>query len=445
MTIAHDLPIQGLGITLMKNDRHTHGLWESTAPPAPPTSPLQADQTVDVAIVGAGYTGLSAALHLAEGGARVTVLEAEEIGFGGSGRNVGLVNAGMWVMPAELPKVLGETYGARLLDTLGNAPDLVFDLIQRHGIACEALRVGTLHCAASQAGLKELTERARQWAALKAPVQLLDAAAARAKTGTDAYHGALLDLRAGTIQPLAYARGLARAALNAGASVHTHSPVTAARDRQTHWELRTRSGAPVHARWVVVASNAYSHLDGPWASLRTELVRLPYFNMATVPLDPALRKQILPECQGVWDTRQVLSSFRYDAAGRLVFGSVGDLSGAGMHIHTQWGRRALAKLYPALKDIPFEHEWYGTIGMTADALPRLHRPARNTLSFSGYNGRGIAPGTVLGRELARLVLGTRTEADLPLPVTTIQRATLRRTRECWYEFGARLIHGVGAR
>ncbi|ALM85319.1 FAD-binding oxidoreductase [Bordetella sp. N] len=429
----------------MKNDPRSHGLWEATAPSAPVTPPLRADQTVDVAVVGAGYTGLSAALHLAAGGARVTVLEAEEVGFGGSGRNVGLVNAGMWVMPEELPNVLGQTYGARLLDVLGNAPNLVFDLIQRHAIDCQANRVGTLHCSVGRRGLEEITERARQWATLKAPVQLLDAAATRARTGSDAYSGALLDLRAGTIQPLAYARGLARAALNAGATVHTQTPVVAAHDQGTHWELRTQGGATVRATWVIVASNAYSNLDGPWASLREELVRLPYFNMATVPLAPELRKQILPEGQGVWDTRQVLSSFRYDAAGRLVFGSVGALSGAGQRIHTQWGRRALAKIYPALKDIAFEHEWYGTIGMTSDALPRLHRPARNTVSFSGYNGRGIAPGTVLGRELAQLVLGNKAEEDLPLPVSTVQRASLRRVRECWYECGARLVHGMGAR
>ncbi len=429
----------------MNNDRRTHGLWEATAPPAPSTPPLQADQAVDVAVVGAGYTGLSAALHLAEGGARVTVLEAQEIGYGGSGRNVGLVNAGMWVMPDQLSRILGQTYGARLLDVLGNAPDLVFDLIRRHAIDCQAVRSGTLHCAVGQSGLKEITERARLWAALGAPVQLLDADAARARTGTDAYSGALLDLRAGTIQPLAYARGLARAALQAGASIHARSPVVAARDLQTHWALRTHGGASVHAQWVIVASDVYSNLDGPWAGLRTEQVRLPYFNMATAPLSAELRRQILPQRQGVWDTRHVLSSFRYDDAGRLVFGSVGDLSGAGLRIHTQWGRRALARLYPALEDIPFEHEWYGTIGMTSDALPRLHQPARNTVSFSGYNGRGIAPGTVLGRELARLVLGAARVEDLPLPLTPIRRAPLRRTRECWYEYGARLVHGVAAR
>lgn len=140
----------------MKNDPRSHGLWERTAPPPPATVPLAGDIRADVAIVGAGFTGLSAALHLAEGGAKVVVLEAVEAGFGGSGRNVGLVNAGMWVMPDELPAVLGDTYGARLLDLLGHAPRAVFDLIDKHGIACEAERQGTLHCAVGEAGLAEI-------------------------------------------------------------------------------------------------------------------------------------------------------------------------------------------------------------------------------------------------------------------------------------------------
>jgi len=149
----------------MKDDPRSHGLWEQTAPPPPPTSLLDGEVKVDVAVIGAGFTGLSAALHLAEGGAKVAVLEAAEIGFGGSGRNVGLVNAGMWVMPDELPAVLGDAYGARLLDLLGNAPSVVFELIERHGIACEAVRQGTLHCAVGDDGLAELKERARQWQA----------------------------------------------------------------------------------------------------------------------------------------------------------------------------------------------------------------------------------------------------------------------------------------
>ena len=208
----------------MNGDPLSHGLWEKTAPEAPPAPKLAFDFDCDVAIVGAGFTGLSAALHAAEGGATVAVLDGAEIGFGGSGRNVGLVNAGMWVTPDELPKTLGDTYGQRLLALLGDAPRVVFELVDRHKIACEIEPVGTLHCAVGRRGLAELEERERQWRARGAPLRLLDRAEAAAKIGTNAYAGALLDERAGTIQPLAYARGLARAAIAAGARVFSSSP-----------------------------------------------------------------------------------------------------------------------------------------------------------------------------------------------------------------------------
>jgi glycine/D-amino acid oxidase-like deaminating enzyme len=429
----------------MNHDPLSHGLWEASAPPAPEVPALQGHATVDVAIVGAGYTGLSAALHLAEGGATVRVLEALDIGFGGSGRNVGLVNAGMWVMPSVLPAVLGPVYGERLLERLGNGPSVVFDLIERHGIACEAERAGTLHCAVGAGGLREITERARQWQARGAPVALLDAATAAQLTGARGFSGALLDRRAGTIQPLAYARGLARAARAAGAVLHARSPVAALRDEGTHWRLSTAQGATLDARWVLVCTNAYSAPDGLWPGLDSELVHLPYFNLATRPLTDAERAAVLPQRHGAWDTRQVLTSFRLDAANRMVFGSVGALRGAGLAIHRDWGRRALARLYPRLKGSDFEHAWYGRIGMTPDALPRLHRLARNTWSFSGYNGRGISPGTVFGRELARLVLGQQTESDMALPVSPWQPVPLRRVREAGYELGARAVHLTHAR
>ena len=212
----------------MNGDPLSHGLWEKTAPEASPAPKLVVDVDCDVAIVGAGFTGLSAALHAAEGGATVAVLDSAEIGFGGSGRNVGLVNAGMWVMPDELPKTLGDTYGQRLLALLGDAPRLVFELVDRHKIACEIEPVGTLHCAVNRGGLAEIEERDRQWRARGAPVRLLGKAEAAAKIGTNAYAGALLDERAGTIQPLAYARGLAGAAIAAGACVFSSSPSSAA-------------------------------------------------------------------------------------------------------------------------------------------------------------------------------------------------------------------------
>ncbi|WP_431858040.1 NAD(P)/FAD-dependent oxidoreductase [Azospirillum sp.] len=426
----------------MQNDPRTHGLWERSAPPAPVTAPLAGEVAVDVAVVGAGFTGLSAALHLAEAGAKVAVLEGVEIGYGGSGRNVGLVNAGLWIMPDELPRLLGATHGQRLLDLLGDAPSAVFDLVERHGIACEAVRRGTLHCAVGRGGLDELRERVRQWRARGAPVHLLGAEETARRTGTTGYAGSLLDERAGTIQPLAYARGLAAAAIAAGAAIHTASPVVAVSDEGAAWRLRTPGGT-VRAAWVIVATNAYT--SAVWPEVRSELVHLPYFNLATQPLGEDLARSILPERQGAWDTREVLSSFRLDRQGRLVFGSVGALRGSGRAIHRDWGRRALAKLFPQLRGVAFETEWYGQIGMTADHAPRFHRLGRQVVSFSGYNGRGIAPGTVFGRCLAQLLLGSLPESGLPLPVSDPMPARHRAAKELYYEAGAQLAHLAGAR
>jgi glycine/D-amino acid oxidase-like deaminating enzyme len=429
----------------MQGDPLTHGLWEASAPPAPATVPLRGRVAVDVAVIGAGFTGLSAALHVAEGGGSVAVLEAAEIGFGASGRNVGLVNAGLWVMPDELPRRLGPVHGPRLLQALSNAPSVVFDLIARHGIACEPMRHGTLHCAVGARGLAGLRRRAAQWQRLGAPVRLLDAGETAVRTGSPIYAGALLDQRAGTIQPLAYVRGLARAALAAGAALHSQSAVVAIDDLGTNWRLGTSAGGEVEATWIIVATNAYAAPRSPWPELSGELVRLPYFNMATPPLPMALRDTILQGGEGAWDTRAILSSLRLDQAGRLVFGSIGALRGAGRAIHRDWGRRALGRLYPQLRGIDFEHEWYGWIGTTADAVPRLHSLGRNVVSFSGYNGRGIAPGTVFGRELARLALGQVGLDALPLPVVDVTPAAFKPWREAFYEAGAGLVHAAGAR
>ncbi|MDQ0456306.1 NAD(P)/FAD-dependent oxidoreductase [Rhizobium paknamense] len=426
----------------MLNDPRSHGLWEKTAPAAPATAPLSGDVTADVAIVGGGYTGLSAALHLAEAGSRVVLLEAVEIGFGGAGRNVGLINAGMWVMPDDLPGVLGPVHGERLLELLGNGPAVVMDLIRRHDIACELETQGTLHCAVGAVGLKEIESRAAQWARRGAPVQVLDAEETARRIGTNRYSGSLLDLRAGTLQPLAYARGLARAAIAAGATLHTASPVTGCEEQNGQWRLTTARGSLTAPR-VIVATDAFSH--GPWESVRREQVRLPYFNFATKPLGDNLRKAVLPNREGCWDTKDVLSSFRMDKAGRLVFGSVGALRNSGTAIHRNWARRSLAKLFPQLGEVEFESEWYGWIGMTDNALPRFHRFAPGVIGFSGYNGRGIAPGTVFGKQLAAHLLGEISEEDLALPVTDLQEPALRPLKEAWYEAGAQLAHLADAR
>ncbi len=426
----------------MQNDPRSHGLWEKTAPAAPQTRPLDGAVTTEVAIIGAGYTGLSTALHLAERGISSVVLEAAEIGFGGSGRNVGLVNAGMWVMPEDLIATLGQDYGNRLLDFLGAGPAYVWEMVRRHAIDCEANPVGTLHAGVGKKGVAELTERARQWQKRGAPVDLLDKSEAAAMLGTSFYAGALLDRRAGTIQPLAYARGLARAATALGVAIHTQSPATALTRSANGWLVRTPNGS-VSAKQVVLATDAYTRLLPQ--NIARQQVTLPYFNMATQPLAPDVAKSILPGRQGVWDTKEVLLSYRFDAMNRLVFGSVGALRNSGLAVHRAWAKRALRKLYPQITELRFEQEWFGNIGMTSDNLPRFHQLDDGIYSFCGYNGRGIAPGTVFGRAMAGLLSGDIAAAALPLPLSQPEPAALRGLRSAYYEAGAQLVHLTEAR
>jgi len=346
------------------------------------------------------------------------------------------------VQPDRVSAALGPYHGERLLQTLGEAPNHVFDLIEKYGIECEAERPGTLHCAVGRAGLRDITERAAQWQSRGVPVVLLDGAQTAAKVGSAFFAGALLDPRAGTLQPLSYARGLARAAAARGARIFTGEPVVDARETSSGWILSTPSGS-ITCKWVVVATDAYA--TGVWPRIRLQQMHLPYFNVATAPLAEELRRRVLPGRHGVWDTRQVLSSARLDAQGRLVFGSVGALDGSALKVHRAWARRAIRRIFPELGNVSFESEWYGSIGMTDNSMPRFHKLAPKVIAFSGYNGRGIAPGTVFGRLLAQYVAGAITDQDIPLPATEPKEPHWRRLRELGYDVGSRIVHTLDAR
>jgi len=416
-------------------------LWQATAGVPVGGQPLARDIEADAVVIGGGFTGCSAALHLAEAGARVALLEAGAVGDGGSGRNVGLVNAGLWLEPETVESILGAEAGARLNSVLAGGPDLVFALIEKHGIACEAVRAGTLHCAHSAGGLANLKERLRQYQARGWPVRLLDAGDVRGKTGTDAYRGALLDARAGTIQPLAYARGLARAAMAAGAALHERSPVLSIAHESGRWHVATPGGR-VTAEALLLATNAYhASLAG---APEPRYTPVHYFQFATAPLSGNLRRTILPEGQGCWDTALVMSSFRMDAAGRLIVGGMGSLDHAGRGIHRDWARRKLAALFPQAADYPFEHGWYGRISMTADHIPKIIRLGPRAIGIHGYSGRGIAPGTVFGKAAAAFLLGGD-ESGLPLPPADGYSESLTALKAAYYECGASAFHLVDSR
>lgn len=410
-------------------------LWEETAAEAFSAPSLQGDLRVDLAIVGAGYTGCSAAIAARGQGVSVAVLEAETVGYGGSGRNVGLVNSGLWLPPDRIEAAMGPERGRRLVTALGQGPDLVFDLIERYQIQCEARREGTLHCAHAPRAMGDLAKRAAQWQARGAPVRLLDSAEARERTGTDVVHGALFDARAGTIQPLAYARGLARAALSSGAQVFEHTRITAIERHDGTWQLRSPNGT-VRAARVLLATNAY---HTPVTGLdRAATSTVHYLQAATQPIES---DAILRGGEGCWDTGLVMSSFRRDKAGRLIIGAMG-LPESGGAVHLRWLTRKLAAMFPDLAGTPLVGHWHGRISMTSDHVPKLVRSGPGLYAIFGYSGRGIAPGTAVGMALGHgIVSGDM--SNVPLQAIETYTESFTRLRSATIEAGARLAHMLG--
>jgi hypothetical protein len=235
-------------------------LYAETARPAVATPPLDGDRRVDVCVIGGGFTGLSAALHLAQQGVEVAVLEAHEPGWGASGRNGGQVNPGLKHDPDQVEADFGADLGGRIVALSGNAPNVVFRLIERHQIECDALQSGTLRAAFGARDAGGIRASAGQWLRRGAPVELLESDAARDVTGTERYVCAMLDRRGGQVNPLGYARGLAQAAMQAGAAVHGATPALEVKRNGT-WNVRTPTGT-VRVDKLVLATNGYT--DGVW-------------------------------------------------------------------------------------------------------------------------------------------------------------------------------------
>ncbi|MCP3689707.1 MAG: FAD-binding oxidoreductase, partial [Gammaproteobacteria bacterium] len=211
-------------------------LWGETAAAAIATEKLRGLQEADVLVVGAGYTGLSCALHLARQGVAVILLEAHSVGFGGSGRNAGLVNAGIWQNPQHVIKHLGEEAGERFNQALCHSPDMEFDLIEQYQMDCQAQRCGTINIAHKASAMDYLQERFEQLQSIGATVELVDGDISQSISGSDYYrHGGILDPSAGTVQPLSYAHGLARAALQQGAQIFQNSPLLSLERDENSW------------------------------------------------------------------------------------------------------------------------------------------------------------------------------------------------------------------
>ena len=394
----------------------TQTLWSATAAPGVERQPLRSAIRAEVVIVGAGYTGLSAALHSSEAGRAVVVLDGNDVGDGASGRNGGQVIPGLKYDPDALENLFGTEQGAKLVATVAGGPDLVFDLIRRLGIDCQPIRNGWLQLATSPATLQPLVRRVAQWRARGAAIDLIDRAETLRLTGSQRYCGGLLDRRGGTVQPLAYVRGLAAAAERAGAMIHTHAAASRLTRIGQEWQVSTAQGS-VTAPHVVLATNAYS--DDFAGALKRTFVAVPSLQVATAPLSPEQLLGILPERQAVSDTCRLLRYFRLDGAGRLVLGSRGAFGRKSPIEAAQPHYRAVREIYPQLAGVPFEYHWSGWVAITPDHLPHLHDVAPGIIAGLGYNGRGVAMATTMGALLAKRVLG-HPAAELGFPVTPMR-------------------------
>lgn len=386
-------------------------VWWSTAAPRPHLSPLRADITADIAIIGAGFTGLTAALHLGRTGARVVVLEADAIGSGASGLNAGFVVPNFAKAdPAAVIARLGRERGERLLAMIGAGAERVFATIRDHDIACDAEQVGWMQVAHSPAMAEVLTRRAEAWQNLGRPVVMLDEARARSRSGLQHCAGALFDASGGMLHPLNYAYGLAGAAIAAGGQIHEGCPVDSVERSGSGWRL-VCGERKIQAGQVLLCTNAFE--QGAARRLGRSTVPLTVYQVATQPLDEATVRRISPRRNPVADTRANLLTYRLDRDNRLISGGMAMLP---VRAEERMARMIVARLQRELA-LPERPEaafvWRGTAAMTTDFLPHLYEFGPGFLGGIGCNGRGIALTAMLGEVMAAAAGGARLQ-DLPI-------------------------------
>jgi glycine/D-amino acid oxidase-like deaminating enzyme len=391
-------------------------LYADTAVPPLPTPPLDVDTQVSVAIIGGGFAGLSTALHLDEQGTDAIVLEAREPGWGASGNNGGQLNPGLKLDPDTIEATFGADLGRRMIAFAYNTPVFTLDLIRRLGIACEARQNGTLRAAYHAASAAAVEATAEQCIRRGMPVSVLDRNAMREATGTDRYLLAMRDARGGDVHPLSYARGLARAALAAGAAIYGQTPATSLRREGGRWRIETPR-AVVRAEKVLIATNGFT--DDLWPDLRRTIVPVFSSIAATEPLSDNVAREIMPTRSVLYESGHITVYYRVDASNRLLMGGRGPMQWIKDPSAVAYLIRYAVRLWPALEGIRWTHGWNSRLAMTADHYPHVHEPAPDALVYLGCNGRGVALATAMGQRLARRLIGGEAAA-IDMPITTIK-------------------------
>ncbi|MFC5586887.1 NAD(P)/FAD-dependent oxidoreductase [Nitratireductor kimnyeongensis] len=402
---------------------HPDTLWRNTAGPKPVFPAATGARRADVAVIGGGIAGLTTAMRLAERGVSTVLLEAEQIGFGASGRNAGFVVPNFSKAdPETVVRRLGDEKGRALLDLVGKGGERVFSLANAMGLGKQAEQTGWLQPAHSEAAAKDLQKRVAAWQALGRPVTWLNAEETAARTGMSIYHGALHDASGGVINPLAYVHGLAHLASTAGATIVETAPVTGITERDGGWVVQTPH-LEIAARRVVLCTNASEKGIAP--RLGHAVLPLTVFQMATEPLPDDAVRRFSPNREPVSDTRANIFTYRLDAANRLISGGMALSPFTG---ERRMGEKILDRLVSelGLDHRPLlAHAWRGTAAVTTDFLPHLYRLGPGFIGAIGCNGRGVAFTTMLGDVLADTATGKDLDT-LPVPLAPARPLPFRR-------------------
>ena len=404
---------------LFLNDRrgeYPPSLYADTCSALDPFPPIRGEVQADVAVVGGGYTGLSAALHLARRGFDVALVEAHRVGFGASGRNGGQIGSGQRQEVDWLEDKLGREAARRLWDLAEEAKALVRTLASDAGVP---IRDGIVHACRTADEVDHaarLAERlARDYAYDK--VQPLDRASLAGLIGSETYIGGDVDRGAGHLHPLNLSLGMARLAHEAGARIfetsHVHR-ITHAAKAVGKSVVHCDTGK-IHCEQVILAGNGYQGSLSPKVAAR--VMPINNYIVATQPLGADF-PEILPERSAVADTKFVVNYWRMDEDRRLIFGGGETVRYKFPQDIASLVQPHLLSVYPQLEGVRLTHAWGGTLAITMNRMPLFARPAPNCLSASGFSGHGVAMATLAGRLMADAVAGQAEGFDAMAAVPT---------------------------
>ncbi len=394
--------------------------YAASADPLEPFPALEGPVSCDVCVVGAGYTGLSSALHLTQRGYDVVLLDAHRVGWGASGRNGGQVASGQRKDQEALEQSLGEGPARRLWDLAQDANALVKSLSADHAIDCQ-YKDGSLHAdhkrryVDSSKAYAEKLQRDYDYD----QIRFVPETEIGDLVGSETYYGGTLDMGAGHLHPLRFALGLAHAAVGAGVRIHEMSRVNSYKNSSNGKTVQiTTDSGEIDARFLILACNGY--LDDLDTGIASRVMPINNYIIATEPLGEERARSLIRDDVAVSDSRFVVNYYRMSNDHRLLFGGGENYSHSFPADIRNFVRRPMLQVYPQLHDVKIDYGWGGTLAITGNRMPYVARLSDNVMTACGYSGNGVAMAALAGQVMADAVDGTLSRFDVLADVPTMR-------------------------